>query len=144
MSPLSDLSDGAGPPAAAPPSQPAGTAGVQPNPISRLSHRIFLIAAAAAGVVAVVGIAAFTRPHGAQGGAGVQAMGVFLACFAVLKYMVAARAVSTPVNPDGSSTRELYATPGRFRLYVIMKVVGATVALFASIYILRHGAAHLS
>ncbi len=112
-------------------------------PFRRLSHRIFLLAAVASAIVAVVGISAFMRHHGDQDKVGVQALGVFLACFAVLKFMVAAWSIATPVNPDGSSTRELYQTPGRFRAYVIMKVVAASVALFASVYILRFGAAHL-
>ncbi len=106
-----------------------------------IPQAVFLAASTAAGVVAVLAICAFLS-H--RRGMEVTLTAVFLACFAVVKYAVMVRSITETVNPDGSDARELYGTPGRFWIYIGMKGVAATLALGASIYILVHGAAHLT
>jgi hypothetical protein len=72
-------------------------------------------------------------------------MAIFFACFAILKYGVAARALHElrQVKSGGSDPRELYGTPGRFWIWLVMKYVAATLALCASVIIMVHGANHL-
>ncbi len=73
-------------------------------------------------------------------------MSLFLACFAIVKFAVAARAVREVrgVASGGSDPREFYGTPGRFWLWVGMKAFVAVLALGSAIFIFVHGPGSLA
>lgn len=108
--------------------------------LGRLATRVFIVAAVAAGLVMVASVTAFLAQRCTLG---VSGMAAFMACFAVVKYAVAAKAVTAPLEADGSDPRALYGTPTRFWIYVAMKGIAATLALGCAIYMLLHGAAYL-
>jgi hypothetical protein len=111
-----------------------------PRAAGSLPNLVFIGAAALAGLVALGAIASFLA-HRRE--AGVAGMALFLACFSLVKFAVMVRSITETVNPDGSDARELYGTPGRFKLYVASKGLAGAVALGGAIYILVHGAPHL-
>lgn len=73
-------------------------------------------------------------------------LAAFLACFAVVKFAVAARAIRDARVAAGSSDdpRALHGSNGRFWLWVGMKALAAALALGAALVILIRGPGSLA
>jgi uncharacterized membrane protein YjdF len=96
--------------------------------------------AATVGAVVVVGVsvASLVREGGDRTGS---YLAMFMACFSLIKFAVASRAVREvrAVPTGGDDPRELHGSPGRFWAWVTVKYAVALLAMAAAVFLLVHG-----